>query len=61
MLIYLFAITCFRSLSLCADDFQNLQELDVHDFEQQLAGELTLDHIDPMCFLSLDHILACML
>jgi hypothetical protein len=30
---------CFRSLSLGADDFENLQELSVQDFEQQLAGE----------------------
>jgi hypothetical protein len=30
---------CFRSLSLGADDFENLQELNVQDFEQQLAGE----------------------
>jgi hypothetical protein len=26
-------------LSLGADDFENLQELDFQDFEQQLAGE----------------------
>jgi hypothetical protein len=33
--VYLFTcITCFRSLSLGADDFENLQELDVQDFEQ---------------------------
>jgi hypothetical protein len=31
---YLFAITCFRSLSLRADDFENVQELDIQDFEQ---------------------------
>jgi hypothetical protein len=37
--IYLFVFACFRSLSLGADDFENLQELDVQDFEQQLAGE----------------------
>jgi hypothetical protein len=34
LFIYLFAITCFRSLSLGADDFGNLQELDFQDFEQ---------------------------
>jgi hypothetical protein len=39
LFIYLFAITCFRSLSLGADDFGNLQELDFQDFEQQPAGE----------------------
>jgi hypothetical protein len=32
-------IACFRSLSLGAEDFENLQELDVQDFEQHLAGE----------------------
>jgi hypothetical protein len=32
-------IAYFRSLSLGADNFGNLQELDVQDFEQQLAGE----------------------
>jgi hypothetical protein len=35
----LFAITYFWSLSLGADDFENLQELNIQDFEQQLAGE----------------------
>jgi hypothetical protein len=34
----LFAITCFRSLLLGADDFENLQELEFQDFEQQSAG-----------------------
>jgi hypothetical protein len=37
---YLFTcITCFQSLSLGVDDFENLQELDAQDSEQQLAGE----------------------
>jgi hypothetical protein len=35
----LFAIACFRSLSLGADDFENLKELDFQDFEQQPVGE----------------------
>jgi hypothetical protein len=35
----LFIITCFWSLSLGADDFGNLQELDIQDFEQQSVGE----------------------
>jgi hypothetical protein len=30
----LFVITYFRSLSLGADDLENLQELDFQDFEQ---------------------------
>jgi hypothetical protein len=30
---------CFRSLSLGAKDFENIQELDVQDFEQQQTGE----------------------
>jgi hypothetical protein len=38
-LFVLFALLVFRSLSIGADDFENLQELDVLDFEQQLAGE----------------------
>jgi hypothetical protein len=38
--IYLFAcVACFRSLLLGAGDFGSLKELDVQDFEQQLAGE----------------------
>jgi hypothetical protein len=38
--VYLFAcITCFQALPLDAKDFENLEELDVQDFEQQLAGE----------------------
>jgi hypothetical protein len=37
--IYLFAIACLRSLSLGANDFGNLQELDFQDFEQQPVGE----------------------
>jgi hypothetical protein len=37
--IYLFASAYFRSLSLGANDFGNLQELDLQDFEQQPAGE----------------------
>jgi hypothetical protein len=32
-------VACFQSLLLGADDYKNLQELDVQDFEQQLAGE----------------------
>jgi hypothetical protein len=37
---YLFAcVASFRSLPLGAKDFGNLQELGVHDFEQQLARE----------------------
>jgi hypothetical protein len=39
LFIYLFAIAYFRSLSLGANDFGNLQELDFQDFEQQPAGE----------------------
>jgi hypothetical protein len=40
LFIYLFVcIACFRSLLLGAEDFENLQELDVQDFEQQLAEE----------------------
>jgi hypothetical protein len=39
LFIYLFAISCFQSLSLIADDFRNLEELDVQDFEQKLPGE----------------------
>jgi hypothetical protein len=32
-------VACFRSLLLGAEDFENLQELNVQDFEQQIAGE----------------------
>jgi hypothetical protein len=39
LFIYLFAITYFRSLSLDADDFENLQELDFQDLEKELVGE----------------------
>jgi hypothetical protein len=39
MFIYLFAIAYFRSLSLGANDFVNLQEFDFQDFEQQSVGE----------------------
>jgi hypothetical protein len=39
MFIYLLAIACFRLLSLDANKFGNLQELDFQDFEQQPAGE----------------------
>jgi hypothetical protein len=39
LFIYLFAIVCFQSLSLGANDFGNRQELDFQDFEQQPAGE----------------------
>jgi hypothetical protein len=39
LFIYLFAIACFRSLSLGANDFGNLQELDFQEFEQQPTGE----------------------
>jgi hypothetical protein len=42
--IYLFTcVACFRSLLLGAEDFENLQELDVQDFEQQIAGEKASD------------------
>jgi hypothetical protein len=38
--VYLFTcVASFRSLQLGAEDFENLQELDVQDFEQQLAKE----------------------
>jgi hypothetical protein len=33
LFIYLFTIVCFQLLSLGADDFENLQELDFQDFE----------------------------
>jgi hypothetical protein len=39
LFIYSFAIACFRSLSLGAEDFRNLQELDFQDFEKQPVGE----------------------
>jgi hypothetical protein len=39
LFIYLFAIACFWLLLLGANDFENLQELDIKYFEQQLAGE----------------------
>jgi hypothetical protein len=39
LFIYLFAIACFRSLSLGAEDFEILQELNFQDFEQHLVGE----------------------
>jgi hypothetical protein len=39
LFIYLFAIACFRSLSLGANEFGNLQELGFKDFAQQPAGE----------------------
>jgi hypothetical protein len=35
LFIYLFAISCFWLLLLGADDFENLQELNIQDFEQQ--------------------------
>jgi hypothetical protein len=35
----LFAIAYFRSLSLGANDFGNLQKLDFQDFEQQPVEE----------------------
>jgi hypothetical protein len=38
-LFIFFAITCFRSLSLGANDFGNLQELDFQDFEEKPVGE----------------------
>jgi hypothetical protein len=39
LFIYLFAIAYFWSLSLGANNFRNLQELDFQDFEQQPVGE----------------------
>jgi hypothetical protein len=39
LFIYLFAIACFWSPSLGANNFVNLQELDFQDFEQQPTGE----------------------
>jgi hypothetical protein len=40
LFIYLInCVTCFRLLPLGAEDFENLQELDVQNFEQQLVGE----------------------
>jgi hypothetical protein len=35
----LFAIAHFQSLSLGANDFGNLQDLDFQNFEEQPAGE----------------------
>jgi hypothetical protein len=38
--VYLFTcVAYFLSLPLGAEDFENLQELDIQDFEQQLAEE----------------------
>jgi hypothetical protein len=39
LFIYLFIIAYSRSISLGADDYENLQELDIQDFEQQVAEE----------------------
>jgi hypothetical protein len=39
LFIFLFIIAYFWSLSLGANDFENLQELDFQDFEQQPAEE----------------------
>jgi hypothetical protein len=39
LFIYLFIIAYFWSLPLGTEDFENLQELDFHDFEQQPAEE----------------------
>jgi hypothetical protein len=39
LFIYLFAIPCFWSLLLGADDYENIQELDLQDFEHQLVGQ----------------------
>jgi hypothetical protein len=39
LFIYSFIIAYFGSLSLGANDFENLQELDFQDFEQQPVGE----------------------
>jgi hypothetical protein len=39
LFIYFFTIAYFWSLSLGANNFGNLQELDFQDIEQQLAGE----------------------
>jgi hypothetical protein len=40
LFIYLFACAaCFRSLPLGAEDFENLRELNMQDFEQQRARE----------------------
>jgi hypothetical protein len=37
---YLFTyVAYFQSLALGVEDFENLQELGIHDLEQQLAGE----------------------
>jgi hypothetical protein len=35
----MFVLACFWSLSLGVEDFENLQELDIQYFEQQLVGE----------------------
>jgi phenylalanine-4-hydroxylase len=61
---YLFTIECFQSLSFGVNDFENLQELNVQDFEQQLVGEQskwTLTILILCDFFSLFHILAYML
>jgi hypothetical protein len=39
LFIYLFAIAYFQSLSLGANNFENLQELDFQDIEQLPTGE----------------------
>jgi hypothetical protein len=39
LFIYLFIIAYFLSLPLGTEDFENLQDLDFHDFEQQPAEE----------------------
>jgi hypothetical protein len=39
LFVSLFVTACFRSLSLGANDLENLQELDYEDFEQQPTEE----------------------
>jgi hypothetical protein len=61
--IYYLYCLFFRHYYLDSSLFEKIQDYEGKTFSssKQEARQVTLYHIDPMCLLSLVHILACML
>jgi uncharacterized membrane protein len=63
LFIYLLVLLIFGHYFLDVSLFEKIQDYEEKALSssKREARQVTLDHIDPMCFLSLVHILTCML
>jgi hypothetical protein len=62
MFYLLFVLLAYSCRYLDVSLFEKIQDCKVQDFEQQQVEvrQVTLDHVGPICFLSLVYTLACL-